>query len=368
LRVVSGYHSTEAIAARAELRLAASVARFFQGRFEAAYELALAGAVDAEKAGDDSALAQAHLQLEMSCSELGREDRTKHGRRALELFESLGDDLGLANLHLNLGVSAWHEGRWNDALDHFHRSVEAYVRAGDAVGAEAARNNLAETLTFQGRFEEAEQHLRDARRALKAATYRIGIAITASGQARIAVLTGDFEEARRLLDEARQEFVELKATNMVVDTDIRRVELLVWSGRPADALALADGTQRALDELGSVAVLPATLTRLRGWAHALAGDLGAATCELRRALELAREGGVPYEILLALDALECVRQASGAPSDPAAVAERDRLVAELGVVAIPRPPGWDAPIPAAPPPVVGKRRRRDRQEVATGTG
>lgn len=349
--------STRASSSRAELRLAASVARFFQGRFEAAIELARAGAADAERAGNRAALAQAHLQLEMACSELELPEREAHGQKALELFESLGDSLGLANLHLNLGVSSYNDGRWDDALHHYEASIEAYHRVGDAVGAEAARNNQAEILTDQGLYEAAAARLAEARRALKAANYRIGIAITSSGQARVALRTGRIDVAATLLDEARREFVALNATNMVVDTDIRRVELLVWSGRPDEALAMADAAAAGLDRLGVVAILPATLARLRGWALALAGRRTRATAELTRALELARDGGVPYEVALALDALEVVRVAAGGATDPAATAERDRLLDALGVIAIPRPP--DATNSAALRLEVETQRRRE---------
>jgi class 3 adenylate cyclase/tetratricopeptide (TPR) repeat protein len=338
LHLLDADESPRALSSRAELQLAASVTRFFQGRFEAAIELARAGAADAERSDNLAALAQAHLQLEMACSELDLPERVEHGQRALELFESLGDSLGLANLHLNLGVSSYNDGRWDDALDHYEASIDAYHRVGDAVGAEAARNNQAEILTDQGHYEAAAVRLAEARRALKAANYRIGIAITASGQARVALRSEDFDTAAALLDEARREFIALNATNMVVDTDIRRVELLVWSGRQREALELATDATAGLDRLGAVAILPATLARLRGWALALAGELTPATVELNRALDLARKGGVPYEAALALDALDIVRVAAGGVSDLAATAERDRLLDALGVVAIPRPP------------------------------
>ena len=231
LKLLAADNSRPALSTRAQLRLAASVSRFFQGRFESAISLARAGAADAERAGDQAALAQAHLQLEMACSELDLPEREEHARLALDLFESLDDPLGLANLHLNLGVSCYNEGRWDEALVHYGASIDAYQRIGDAIGAESARNNQAEILTDQGRYEEASGRLAEARRELKAANYRIGIAVTSSGQARVALRTGRLDDAALLLDEAAREFVALNSTNMVVDTNIRRVELLLWSGR-----------------------------------------------------------------------------------------------------------------------------------------
>ena len=226
----------ELLAEQAELELTAAVVRFFQGKLKPAVELARGAAATAERAGSRRGVAQAELQLEMCCSELGLPERAAHGLRALELFELLDDHLGLANLRLNLGVSCYNEARWDQALHHYSRSIVEYELVGDLVGAAATTNNRAEILTDQGRDAEALDALEEARRGLKAANYRIGVAITSSGLGRLATRRGDFAAAATWLSQARDEFVALDAAQLVADTDVRLIELDLWRGDVKAAL------------------------------------------------------------------------------------------------------------------------------------
>ena len=320
----------------AELRLVAGVVRFFQGRFDEAIELASAAVDAAEQTGAMAVLAQANLQLEMTYSELGRKaERARHGARALELLEVLDDRLGLANLHLNLGVSQYNEAKWPAAIEHYERSANYYGLVGDTIGAEAARNNQAEILTDQGRLDEAAAILDDVERALRAAQYPLGIATTTSGRARIALRRGEFERSGELLELARALFVDLDARHMVVDTDVRRVEQLVWAACAEQAEQLVEQVEHDLADVGPVAVLPATLMRLRGWEALLVGDSEHAHDRFRRGLELAQTDAFDYEVALALDAL--IVTGSTTVTD----AERRRLVqlvSDLDIVRAPKPP------------------------------
>ncbi len=320
----------------ADLHLAAGVVRFFQGRFDEAIELAHTAADAAERRGATAVLAQAHLQLEMAYSELGRKaERAQHGARALELLGGLDDRLGLANLHLNLGVSQYNEANWREAIGHYERSAQNFRRVGDTIGAEAARNNQAEILTDQGRLDEAATILDEVERALRAAQYQLGIAITTSGRARIVLRQGDLQLGAELLDRARQAFVDLDARHMVLDTDVRRVEQLVWAERAEQAEDLAEQIEHDLADAGPVAVLPATLARLRGWAAMRLGDVDQAHAQFRRGLALASDEAFDYEVALALDALS----ASG--SNELTDTERHHLAdleRDLDLVQAPRPP------------------------------
>ncbi|MAT06182.1 MAG: hypothetical protein CL424_14175 [Acidimicrobiaceae bacterium] len=329
----------EAIAVAAELRLVAGVVRFFQGRFTDSIDLATAAAASAEHVGAIATLGQAHLQLEMTYSELGcRDERAHHGLRALELLQRADDRLGLANLHLNLGVSRYNEADWSTALEHYDRSADYYRQIGDTIGAEAARNNQAEILTDQGVIDEAAAMLESVERTLRAARYQLGIAITTSGRARLALRRGELEVAGELLTLARSSFVELDARHFVVDTDVRRVEHLVWSEQGDEAERLADQVAHDLVEYGSVAVLPATLARLRGWAAMLRHDQERAWDCFEEALELSSAESFDYEVALALDAL--VETRHGRANDDAR--RRDQLLRQLGVIVTPRPPWFVA--------------------------
>ncbi|MBA2282677.1 MAG: tetratricopeptide repeat protein [Acidimicrobiia bacterium] len=289
--------------ARAELRLASAVVRHFQGRLTDARRLAVAALADAEAAGDRRAQAQAHLQLEMTMSYLGDPDHRSHGAAALALFEALGDDLGLGNLLLNMGVSAYDEGDWGGALRSYERSGAAYRRAGDVIGEASATNNRAEILTDQGRTDDAGEALTEARQVFTATGYRTGVAYTTSGRARLALRAGRFDEAHALIDEARAEFTRLGSDDMVVDSDVRLVEILLAEGRAADALAGA----RALGEIAGIAFLPVTLARLEGQALLALGRGEEARPILGSALAAARAAGIRFEearCLLALGDLE----------------------------------------------------------------
>ena len=329
-----------------DLRLAAGVVRFFQGRFIEAIELAGAAADAADRTGATASLAQAHLQLEMAYSELGRKaERARHGARALELLEELDDRLSLANLHLNLGVSQYNEANWPQAIGHYERSAHYYRLVGDTIGAEAARNNQAEILTDQGRIDEAAVILDEVERALRAAQYPLGIAITTSGRARIALRRGDAISAGELLDAARTAFVDLDARHMVIDTDVRRVEHLVWAGRADEAERLADDVELELDEAGPVAILPATLARLRGWARLFVGDSTGARLRFHQAYASAGDEHFDYEVVLAIDALAA---ADGALIDGIDAGLQTAILGKLAVIAIPRPPWWPSRPDRAP--------------------
>jgi hypothetical protein len=97
------------------------------------------------------------------------------------------------------------------------------------------------------------------------------------------------------------------------------VEAMVLAGRSADALAAADALAGELADEPAGEAVGAAVARL------------AAVDELRASLDLARELDATYEIVRALQALEAI-----APQpDPAWGEERERLCAQLGVVALP---------------------------------
>ncbi|MFM2079271.1 MAG: hypothetical protein RJA49_3161, partial [Actinomycetota bacterium] len=328
----------EQLAEQAELELTAAVVRFFQGKLKPAVELARGAAATAERAGSRRAVAQAELQLEMCCSELGLPERAAHGLRALELFELLDDHLGLANLRLNLGVSCYNEARWDQALHHYGRSIVEYDLVGDQVGAAATTNNRAEILTDQGRDVEALDALEEARRGLKAANYRIGVAITSSGLGRLATRRGDAPAAAAWLAEARNEFVALDAAQLVADTDVRLIELDVWRGDLKAALRAMPRVRAFVAETGPSPVLAAGLARLEAWATLGPGLPRDARARTRArkvwngAIAAARREGFPYEVALAIDGYVV------SVGDDALERERDDLFHRMGVVSPPRPP------------------------------
>jgi tetratricopeptide (TPR) repeat protein len=333
-------------AERAELELAASVVRIFQGRTRQAADLARSAVVHADRAGSIRAQAQAEMQLEMCGSILGLPERAAHGLRALELFELLDDHLGLANLRLNLGADGYAESRWDQALNHYRRSAEEYEIVGDLVGAALVQNNRAEILTDQGRDDEALLEVMEARRGMKAAAYRMGVAGTSSSLGRLAVRRGDFAEADHWYAEARDEFAALDAAPLVADTDVRLLELAVWRGQVREASASVDRVRAFVDETEPSPMLSAAIARLAAWARTgpvVTSDRRSRTRIVAiwdEAVDAARRADYPYEVALALDGRVVV---SGDRADQADRDECDALFRRLGVVRPPRPP-WVATV------------------------
>ena len=102
------------------------------------------------------------------------------------------------------------------------------------------------------------------------------------------------------------------------------VEAEALGGDPSRALALADEQFAAgSDEIS-------LLTRVRGIALARLGDLDGAAAALELAVAGARERGEDFDVALGLDALARIGRGR-APE----LAERDEILARLGVMALP---------------------------------
>jgi class 3 adenylate cyclase/tetratricopeptide (TPR) repeat protein len=338
LRELDGQDGPTAQAERARLLEAYSATRYYQGRLRDAISYSEAAIAAAREAGDDAALAQAHLQLEMMYSDIGDQRCVQHGEDALKLFTALGDDLGLGTLLLNLGVSAATGTAWDDAVDYYAQSADAYDRAGHEVAAWCSRNNLSEVLTDQGHYDAANEILLEARRVFRAASYQWGIAITASGLSRIALRTHDLAGAGRLLDEAIALFAELGSRAYGLDAQVRRVEWLVFAGRPEEAIELADALAvdiaREEAQTGPVGALPVTLDRFRAWALLAQdrADEARACCESVRARAAAN--GFVFEEAMALHTAALVASLLG--TDATALrAAADGHLKMLHVVAVP---------------------------------
>ena len=326
---------TKVTATRCELALTRALARYWQGRAQEAVDWARRALGSAIEIDDTRLQAQAHLQLEMALSDLGSPERAEHGEQAMALFEAIGDDIGLGNTLLNVGVSEYNEGRWDSSLARYERAAAAYRRAGHVTASAHPVNNQAEILTDQGRIDDAEDRLRTARRMYRSTGYAMGVALTTSGLSRLALRRGDFARAHELLDAAMLEFEALGAGAFLLDTKVRRVETLVFEGRAVDAMVLADELTVALGKQSGVPLLPITVLRLRALALWTVGSAEAALAELDRALALARRDGARFEIALCLHTAAAIDTARGITVSDPVIAERDEVLASLGVVVVP---------------------------------
>jgi class 3 adenylate cyclase/tetratricopeptide (TPR) repeat protein len=317
--------------ASGHLRLSRATIRNFQGRWNECLDMCRSLLHDFAGSDDRRLLAQAHLLAEWCCTCLGLPERVEHEQSALRMLTDLDDSIGLGNLFLNRGVSAWQECRASDAVAHFRTSSEHYRRAGDVVGAALADNNVAEILTLQFRLDAAEALLVPARRVTEAANYPHGTMTTISGLSRIAAWRGHTAEALDLQQVALRGFRELHADDLVADSLARLAEVHVIAGDAAAALAMVQQASDALSSSQDIAVLPATIARLKGRALLLSGQKDEARQSFTRALELATADAFTYEIALA--SLGLARLDDDEPRATQALAQ----LSELGVLA--PPPG-----------------------------
>ena len=274
------------------------------------------------------------MQIEVAAAELSPPEHPGLADVAEDIFRALGDDVSLGNLLLNLGIAAFKSSDWTRASERYEEAALAFDRAGDEVGGALARNNLAELLTDQGRDAEARAHLEHARRVFQASRYRYGTGLTEGGLARLDLRAGKPTEAAARLDAASEIFTALGATALVVDTLVRRVEWHLMDDDPIAALAAIDTAERAAATTDPIAILPATIARLRAEATTWRDGPEVGLALARTAVEVARRERSAYEELRSLDVVARIETRLGRDGREAA-AGRDRLAAALGVLRIP---------------------------------
>jgi class 3 adenylate cyclase/tetratricopeptide (TPR) repeat protein len=302
---------------------------------------------EAERADDARhALGHAYIILDWAYQALGRPDEATYLPLALEIYEELGDLEWISIVLNNMAGRAYEEGRWNNCLELARRALEAKETIGDRWSAAVTSLNVAEILTDQGRLEEAEPMTTAALRVFKASRAPGFTAHAQSLLGRIAARRGGrLDEARSLLEEARALHLEADQPTEALRTDAAIAECLVRQGDAQSALALVESTLARSAETEGLAVLGSELERLRGCALLQLGRFDEARRALEEALETTRRQGADfaiksadYEAAATLDALVRLGEVIGEPSLAELSAERDVILAVLGIVALPELP------------------------------
>jgi tetratricopeptide (TPR) repeat protein len=302
---------------------------------------------EAERADDARhALGHAYIILDWAYQALGRPDEATYLPLALEIYEELGDLEWISIVLNNMAGRAYEEGRWNNCLELARRALEAKETIGDRWSAAVTSLNVAEILTDQGRLEEAEPMTTAALRVFKASRAPGFTAHAQSLLGRIAARRGGrLDEARSLLEEARALHLEADQPTEALRTDAAIAECLVLQGDAQSALALVESTLARSAETEGLAVLGSELERLRGCALLQLGRFDEARRALEEALETTRRQGADfaiksadYEAAATLDALVRLGEVIGEPSLAELSAERDVILAVLGIVALPELP------------------------------
>jgi tetratricopeptide (TPR) repeat protein len=306
LRLLEHHEGADGMATRARLLARRSVIQMSQGRYSEAAMSATQAVNLAERAGQDDALAQAHLVLHGVEVFTGASSGTDHGQLALRIYESLGDRSGQAHSHNNIAMRLLLKGDWPAALEQFRRAATGFEAVGDAANAANAAYNSADLLNRQGRSAQALEVLAGVTRVARAVDDEELVALAVREEGRAHVRDGRALEGMRLLEESRAMFHELHEPHEVCDTDIAIAEAHVLAGRSARAVEAADAALETADRLGAVTLRPSAL-RVRASALAELGqrDLAAqAVAEGLRASaapELAHERGFLLAVAAHLD-------------------------------------------------------------------
>jgi class 3 adenylate cyclase/tetratricopeptide (TPR) repeat protein len=343
LQALRGVDAERAAASRSHVVATLAAVRQRQGRTAEAVRLAHQAIADAEAAGEELALGHACQILDWALVESGRAAEAGYSARALEIFRRHGTADRESAVLNNMGGFAYRAGRWDEAVSLYRQGGDASRRAGDVNFGAFADCNVGEVLSDQGRLEEAEPLLRRALQVWRGTGDAHGVAFATAVLGRLHARAGRADEARAELEDALAQFRAMRVEIDGAMTEALIAEAAAFAGRPEEA------RRRALQlhpELPADALLEPLLDHIAGVASAQMGEVATAVERLTASLESARRYELPFEELLALDALVAL---DGADDSPRRRRERDRLLEQLDVVRVPAPPVSAVSGSAGPP-------------------
>ncbi len=293
----------------------------------------------ASRAADHAALgkdreteAHACMLIHSGRSLAGERHDAGYGARALLLFTELGNVLYQGKVLNNLGIESYFSGDWIAAADHYAEAARRFEAAGDVVEAAIASNNLGEILSDQGHLENARALFERAVVAGTRANYPLVQAGAASNIGRAEARAGEIADALRTLHGARQELAALKASQFVVESDLRIIEAYLLGGETAAAEELLEATAEAVANGSGFPDAAATVVRLRCWCLRQRGRAEEAIVEAREGARLAESTGARFERAL------CLQQLAELTADGPSADEAAAELTALGVVRLPALP------------------------------
>jgi class 3 adenylate cyclase/tetratricopeptide (TPR) repeat protein len=331
LRLLDGAEDTPARAQRAHLLAGYATVRQMQGRSADAIRWCVAAIAAAELAGERKALAQAYYVMDWAYMELGRSDEAVSLPLALAIYEEMDDLSNQAVIREMMGGFAYYEGRWEEAVELYERARADFEKVGAPALRATDTFNVAEIRCAQGHLEEARGLLEDAMRVWRAAGWSSMVAAATKELGTVAFREGRLDEALRLFEEAHATYAQVGWQHKLVDTDGRIAECLILKG-DARGLEIARDALTRARSLGAQSVHLPMLHRVVGYGLLQQGDATGAAAAFDESLRLARDQRAQYQVALTLAAITTLR-----PS-PEQEAERDAILAELAVVALPPAP------------------------------
>jgi class 3 adenylate cyclase/tetratricopeptide (TPR) repeat protein len=323
-----------ALAVRAQIAANYAGIKWAQGRTGEAVRWCHSALELGAAAGDLDAKAHALYVLDLAETFSGRSRGGEYSREALELYEQLGNLTKEAGVIRNLGAFAYFQGGWDEARSWYERARELFLKTGNAVEAAIDNANIGEILLFQGRLDEAELKLLDALRVLRASGVRAVEVFAAALLAATAARRYRFDEASTLFDELERLSVEVGDAVHSYDVTSMSAESLMFQGRSGEVV---ETTDRLLTIVPPADPVMPLILRVRGYALAQAGRRDEAREVFLKGLEVSRSRGAEHDVAFLLEALLRCRLDDGRSTDEM-TAERDTLIAKMGIVTIPGVP------------------------------
>jgi class 3 adenylate cyclase/tetratricopeptide (TPR) repeat protein len=297
-RLVHGASSPGAESIDARAAAFRAMVRMRQGRPSEAMRTAREAADHAKSADENVALARAYGTMAWAHLMLDRPGARELLLDALALYEEAGDLAGQGYMNINLGALAYHEGRWDDALEHYERSRDAAERLGNTVDVGVAEANIGEVLVRQNRFDEAEPLLLRAVRVARASGDAFTVVFANLQIARILVERENHADAEDLLSELRDQAVSLDMKEPTYEAAILLADLKARTGEAEAALELLRDAELHAKEEASI--FAPTADRVRAVALASLGRTTEAVSTAAAALDTARARHLDYEVAMLL--------------------------------------------------------------------
>ena len=185
---------------------------------------------------------------------------------------------------------------------------------------------------------EAGSILSDLANVFRAAGDRHSLGFCLAFRGRAELRAGRVEEAMSYLEEARVEFERAAAQGDIFQVEAHLAECRLFTGEAKRALDDVTLLLEGAHERGDAGLFVPNLLRVRGYALAQVGDLGAAREAFEESLAAARAGDADYEVALSLQVLMRLAVLEGTAPPDGAVAESAAILNRLGVVAVPAVP------------------------------
>lgn len=329
---LAGQDNSNALAVRADLEMLFAQNCVLAGRPQEGVDWCERAIDDATASGNRMALADAYTLLDGAHIALGHPEQATHTQRAVEIWEEIGELGNLAAALTYMGAFAYWRGSWDEARTLFEQGRDAYLRAGNVVEAARGSCNIVDILIDQGRAEQGEESLRDALEIWRAVGLADGVAAALCNLGRIALHRSDYERAKELFEEAVR-----VSDGVSTQADAHRAECLLFQGDVQAALTTIDSALARSTATGDTTFTP-MLHRLRGYALIMNHHPAEACSEFEQSLQVAQARGATYEVALTRSAMSEMARRGGGPADPKADAERESIIRDLGVIAIPQTP------------------------------